>query len=183
MKAQITVLCIYKNYRINSQHKSLCHKALCKEPIEEKYLNFDPNPSHYRTVPSLCSAALYPEMWVYRKVLLAPVIAFQKTKNSFKNICQELKLNDIFLFMLSAQFKMALNVIKPLLIQYLSMHEFKVISKLMNKHWEIQTIKQCRMWNHSPVIMLQFHSLRKYKTENIGTSYYKIQIEVSFNIS
>lgn len=33
-----------------------------------------------------------------RKVLPAPGVAFQKTKNSFKNICQELEQNDFFMF-------------------------------------------------------------------------------------
>ena len=78
-----------------------------------------------------------------RKVLLAPVIAFQKTKNSFKNICQELELNDFFLC--SAQIKMAFTVTKPPLIPCISMRDFKAIFKVMNKHCRIQTIKECRL--------------------------------------
>lgn len=68
-------------------------------------------------------------------MLLTPVIAFQKTKESFKNICQELELNDFFLC--SAQIKMALTVIKTPLIPRISMHDFKAIFKVMNKHCRI----------------------------------------------
>lgn len=74
-------------------------------------------------------------------LLPAPVIAFPKTKNSFKNICQELELNDFFLH--SAQIKMTLNVIKTPLIPCISMHDFKTIFKVMNKHYEQR--QKCRL--------------------------------------
>lgn len=67
------------------------------------------------------------------KVLRVPVIAFQKTKNSFKNICQELELKVIFLH--SVQIKMPLNVIKTPLIPYISMQAFKAIFGVMNKDY------------------------------------------------
>ena len=37
-------------------------------------------------------------------------------------------------FLHSAQIKMALNVIKTPLIPYISVHDFKAIVKVMNKH-------------------------------------------------
>lgn len=58
---------------------------------------------------------------------------------------------------------MALNVIKTPLIPYISVHDFKAIVKAMNKHHRTYTIKECRLWNSSNVIMLQLQSLRKYK--------------------
>lgn len=51
------------------------------------------------------------------------------------------------------------------------MHDFKAIFKVMNKHYGLKTMKECRLWNSNNIIMLQLQSLRKCNLESTGMSY------------
>lgn len=105
-KAIIAVPSIYKNYRINCQQKCLGSQSFLQRASLRKVLQLWSKPSTLwcRHLP-LCYLWFKPWDLSDRKVLLAPVIPFQKTKNSFKNICQELELNDFFFFYVQLRLK------------------------------------------------------------------------------
>lgn len=141
-KNKIAVLCIYKKHRINRQHNRQVRR-LCAESQFKGSTSTLIQTQHITLLTSPFVSRGF-KCWDLseRKYLLpAPVIAFPKTKNSFKNICQELELNDFFLH--SAQIKMTFNVIKTPLIPCISMHDFKAIFKVMNKHYKQR--QECRL--------------------------------------